>query len=684
MLRKCKITILTFVLIAAISDLYSQKEDAVRRIIERITEYHAYSEMSENEVEKISEELYILIETPISLNSNNLTPLSEVMLLSEYQIAAINKYRRQHGDIQTIWELSLLPEFSHENIETIAPFVSVTTSDRVDPVTNILSHIKHETLSEYKRNIELSDGYKSSADKPAPYAGPPGRIYFRHRVKSGRNLSLGITAEKDPGEVTFSKQNRGFDFYSAHAYISFDKIVNALIIGDYTVSLGNGLTAGSGLLSGKSSNAVSVRQSRNSLRQHTGSAEYGFMRGAALSLRYGNLSSNMFISHNSIDAAIEVDSLSSQLTLKSIQQTGLHRTLKELNSRKRARQSVLGTSLHYNYKSLTLGINYVTTLYTAPISNNGSLEKLFAPTTNLFHNISSDYRYFNGYVQIWGEAAIDRYYNPALLQGLQLRTSDILQLAFLYRNYSPRYSSPLSVSFGDTHKTSNEEGVYSGIQFYPFSTMEVNAYVDLFRFPWLKARHSAPSYGYDYMFDCSWVHKRGLRLSMRFRHKSGLSDITTDSNITPIMTMQSIARWHFQSEFDITDNLSMQTRIATAHFDNSQQKKTGWLMYHDVTYRLVQSRIGVSARYAIFDIDGYEARIYAYERDVLYSNSIPAYFSKGSRYYFVVSWSVTRNFDIYTKWSQTIFNNIDNFGSGNDRIAGNSVSQITVKMRARF
>ena len=56
----------------------------------------------EEEIERMSEELYMLSEMPISLNDEDLSPLSDVYLLTDYQIAIIKKYRKQHGNIQTI------------------------------------------------------------------------------------------------------------------------------------------------------------------------------------------------------------------------------------------------------------------------------------------------------------------------------------------------------------------------------------------------------------------------------------------------------------------------------------------------------------------------------------------------------------------------------------------------------
>ena len=118
------------------------------------------------------------------------------------------------------------------------------------------------------------------------------------------------------------------------------------------------------------------------------------------------------------------------------------------------------------------------------------LYNIFEPNTDLFYNLSVDYQYINRGVLMWGEAAIDKNQKFAFLQGVHFKTSDVSQLALLYRNYSPQYYSPLALAFGDSDNGSNEEGLYAGMIFYPFSTLEVNAYVDIFKYPWMRFRRS--------------------------------------------------------------------------------------------------------------------------------------------------------------------------------------------------
>lgn len=86
-------------------------------------------------------------------------------------------------------------------------------------------------------------------------------------------------------------------------------------------------------------------------------------------------------------------------------------------------------------------------------------------------------------------------------------------------------------------------------------------------------------------------------------------------------------------------------------------------------------------RLQYFETDGYNSRLYAYENDVLYSYSIPAFFDKGFRYYLNLNYDLTRKLTLWVRWAQTIFRDKKSIGSGLDEIEGNSRSELRLQVR---
>jgi len=60
-----------------------------------------------------------------------------------------------------------------------------------------------------------------------------------------------------------------------------------------------------------------------------------------------------------------------------------------------------------------------------------------------------------------------------------------LSLSLLYRDYQRNYQGLYSVALPKAHIV-NERGLYMGIEVKPDRVWTINAYMDQFRFPWLR------------------------------------------------------------------------------------------------------------------------------------------------------------------------------------------------------
>src|SRR5690606_2902362 len=111
------------------------------------------------------------------------------------------------------------------------------------------------------------------------------------------------------------------------------------------------------------------------------------------------------------------------------------------------------------------------------------------------------------------------------------------------------------------------------------------------------------------------------------------------------------------------------------------RNEKGYLIYQDVIYKALNSPLTFSFRYAFFDAESFDARLYAYENDVLYFFSIPAFFGRGTRAYITAKYTVSRKVDVWLRLSQTYYYDRDEIGSGLDLIEGNTRSEVRVQLR---
>ena len=114
--------------------------------------------------------------------------------------------------------------------------------------------------------------------------------------------------------------------------------------------------------------------------------------------------------------------------------------------------------------------------------------------------------------------------------------------------------------------------------------------------------------------------------------------------------------------------VTLRTRAEVSRVTNNSGRSFGFMMYQDIIYKPLMSRYSLNLRFAIFDTDDYSTRIYAYENNVLYAYSIPAYYYRGYRYYLLVSFKLHKKLTAWARFSQTVYIDRAEIGSGNDLI----------------
>ena len=107
------------------------------------------------------------------------------------------------------------------------------------------------------------------------------------------------------------------------------------------------------------------------------------------------------------------------------------------------------------------------------------------------------------------------------------------------------------------------------------------------------------------------------------------------------------------------------------------------LLYQDVIWKPSFS-FRLTGRYAIFDVSDFDARIFAYENDVLGFFSIPPYAGVGSRYYLILNWKAGRHLEFWARLAQSRFLDTRQIGSGLERIDGSARSELKLQMRIKL
>ncbi|MBU2020068.1 MAG: helix-hairpin-helix domain-containing protein [Bacteroidetes bacterium] len=669
-----------------------ERSEIVRQRIEFISEQ---LESEDLDLTNIFDQLYYYLEHPINLNQASYQDLIALHLISDIQIRDLQNHIQIFGKFISIYELQTLPYWDLPTIQLILPFVRI--DDKFDnlhvSLHEALRRGKSELFVRFQSTVESKKAYTEVSDSikqnsSSYYYGNPNRYYTRFRYSYRTNLSVGFTAEKDPGEkFSFKNGNKGFDFYSVHAFYQGGKYFRALALGDYQVQIGQGLNLWSGYAFGKTADATNIKKNANPLKPYTSVDENRFLRGVAADFGYKKFKLLIFGSIKNVDATLIVDSLvEEQEFVSTINLSGFHRTTSEIARKGAFQEHIGGANLRYTNNRLSMGLASVYQGYNQNYNKKLYPYNQFDFRGKSFVSNSFEYSYVFRNMSFFGETSVQgENLNLANLHGVLIALDPNVSFSILHRNYERGYQTLYNAGFAEASSTQNEKGWYTGANIRLNSAWSIQSYADFFSFPWMKYLVEAPSAGHEYLIQPIFKPSKTMEVYFRFREQLREKNSRNfDGTVTEI---EDVLQRNFRLNYSITvaEGIQLKSRIEYVTVTRkSNEKETGLLLYQDLILRLKSWPVDLSFRYAIFNTDSYDSRIYAYESNALYVFSVPGYYYKGSRAYVLVRYTLSRKIDMWARYSVNVYTDRMRIGTGAEEINGNQKSDITLQMRIKF
>lgn len=680
---RLKLYLIIWILLGSAIATYSQEYNELTfdQLFEQLLE-----ELEEDvDASEISERWSYYLKNPIDLNKTDGRELHDLLFLSVIQIESLLAHRKESGDFISKQELQSIIGFDLRTVQYLLPFVTVSGDMhyRDFTVKNFLKS-KQEVMLRYGRLLHRAKGYLITDTARSRYLGDPNRYTVRYRLNYNDKIRLAINMDKDAGELFFKdKQRYGFDFYAASLAIRDLGKVKQLVIGDFALQIGQGLTMWNGLSFGKGSMIESSARQGIGLRQYTSLNEANFLRGVAGSLSLGKFEFTPYISYRKIDGSME--KVNDDWVISTLSISGLHRTPTEQRYRNAIGQLVYGGNLLYSKNRFKIGGNFVATHLEGVKLLGKALENKYDFEGNLLRNASLYYNYTYRNSYFFGEIATSFDEGYAWLTGIMTSITPKFSTVLLYRDYQKNYHSFFAQSMGENSSTKNEKGLYTGLVFHPSRKIQWTAYLDVFKFPWLRYRVLAPSSGYDIMSQFSYIWYKKGQISVRFRYRVKEENTSASKNEKVFLATVNKYQLRFEYKYKLSNIWSIRSRLeGVQYLKESEQKEYGWMAYQDLFFNPKSSKIATNMRLAYFHTDSYNTRIYAFENDVLYASSFPLYYQKGWRMYNNIRYRIHRNIDLWTKISAFYYPELEKIGSGLDEIQGNIKSEVKVQLRLQF
>ncbi len=670
------ISIINSLFITSPCNAQNRSEAVLEDVIEDLS---VNNDVEESDWEDELDELAAYRREPLNLNAATREQLERFPFLSDQQIEYLLAYLYIHGQMKSVYELQLVEGMDRRTIQYLSPFVCVDIVGENSGfqwktlLRNAGRYGKHEALIRMDIPFYEREGYKHTYLGPAVYNSV--KYGFRYSDK----LYAGLVAEKDAGEPFGALHNRwGYDYYSFHLFLRDCGRLKRLAVGDYRLSFGQGLVVSTDYLMGKTIYASSFTSRGRGITKHSSTDEWNYFRGLAatvsLSKRW-ELSG--FYSYRPLDGVITDGKVT------SIYETGLHRSQKEANKERTFSMQFTGGNLSYEQDRIRLGITGVYYVFNRPYEPKRSGYSQYNLHGNRFYNVGIDYAYRWRRFSFQGETAKGKR-GWASLNRVSYSPVESTRLMLIQRFYSYDYWAMFARSFGEGSAVQNERGCYFGIDTSPFRHWNFFLSLDLFSFPWKRYRISKTgSRGADGLFQATFSPLERLSMSVRYRYKQKERDLTGSGGSVTLTTFHHQLRYRLN--YAPSESLSFRTTLDGNRF-RSETKAPSWgyQATQMVDYRFPWLALSARLQGSYFHTDDYDSRVYISEKSLLYTFYTPSFQGRGFRFSAHLRYDLNTHWMLIAKFGETIYQDREEIGSGNDLIHGNKKMDLQMQLRVKF
>jgi hypothetical protein len=665
--------------------LTAQERDSVQTQVERDLE-RAIEEIdpeeSDLDIEELLEYLQNLASNPVNVNRASVDDLLLIPGLN-LRLAESIVQQRSRTPFTQVDDLLDVNGIGPATLGRIRPYITVGSGLELgrDLYLNPrfwTTNSRFEGFSRYQRVVQEQEGF--ARPDSSGFLGSPVKYYQRYRYTSNY-LSLNLTQEKDAGEELAGINE--FDYNSWHIAVQDVGNLQSLVVGDYSVSVGQGLLLWSGGAFGKGRDVIrGVSKNERGVRPFTSAQEGIGFRGIAAT--YGNnLQVTGFYSNRSRTASLNDDG-----TVNFPTESGFHRTISELDRKNSLDQTTVGGRIRARIPYGFVGVTGFFNRFDQPVAAGSQPYQTYNFSGTDLSGYAADYRLLIGPAIAFGEFAYTDNGGYGLLTGTEFELSANSDLILSYRYYDKALQSIYGAGFGEqSGDPGNEEGFYIGFEHDLNEQISISAYLDQFRFPAPRFQTRQPTSGYDWLGFIEYTPMRELSLYALIRYQTKEEEYaTTDDFGREIRLLGDNKRTgaRFQAEYQVHPKVRLRTRFDMARTRDTIEDETwGYLVFQDVRF-YPRPNLKIDARITMFDTDDFSSRLYQFENDLLFVLSNTVLFDQGQRMYIVVNYEATEWLEFWLKAATTIYEDRNVISSGLNQINGNRRSDIGIQARVRF
>ncbi len=360
------------------------------------------------------------------------------------------------------------------------------------------------------------------------------------------------------------------------------------IAGDFSARFGQGLVLWKAFSLSTMGEPETLMRRQAGFNGYRSSDENNFLRGICAEFPLGRkIKCNAFASYRKSD-------------LNAVDSCDVH-------------EFVAGINASYSSENWRLGLTAVTYCYDRQIRRRVGDYNRLRLYDGLWGNVGIDFACTVNHWRFFGEAALDAKASPAALAGVLWTPSYNLEAGLVAKAFSPSYSATHAMD-----GTYNMIGGQASVK-YQKGAWKFNFNTEYGWHPWYSYGKPAG----ETLFKA--------RLAAQYTFRKGTSVLV-------------------QTSFNKTLKLRLHVAIPAGPFTISSRFEgnlKGYAAYAETTWR--SGKVEISARGTFYNTEGWDSRIYLYEKNVPESFSSEVFYGKGMGAYLVVRYSPIKSLDLWLK-----------------------------------
>lgn len=629
------------------------------------------------------ERLEKLSEEPLQLNLASREELLELPFLDEAQVDSILSFRSKGKGFGSLGELQLVRGIDFFTRRYLSLFLRTDSTTRPRPKTSLtmgekFSKGRFELESRVDVPLYTRAGYDvEKADRTASnyYVGNALRHVVRLRYNYKKEISYGLTFEKDPGEPVGKQGFYPYDYISGFFSLRPADKPWRMIVGDFEMSGGRGLLFGRTYFDGRNALiTTNAKITKTDFRAHSSTDETDFFRGGAFGWTGKRVEALAFASFRKLDARMESD------TARTFLSTGLHRTINEIDRRRTLGCFTGGASMGLHGARWKVSLSGLVAHF----------DKVVWPQEKYYNygyfrgqtagNVSADYAYLHKNFSLRGEVAIDQDGHAAMEHALSFELSPKWKLAAQLRALAPKFQTLYGNALCQNTRTANEMGAMVGANYKSNEGRELTAYVDLFEF--IRPVYTAKlphAKGVEVFVQAKQRFSQTFTMTVRYKLKSRQRTISGEDLLEYRLThrMRVAAMWTWSS---LSFNLQADGSLATRQ---TGKRSSGGMISTRLTWKPTKA-FDLKAFGSVFFTDDYDSALYAYEPQLYLAGGFPSFYYKGFRGVVVGNVRIGKALLLGLRFSSTHYFNRDEISSGADLIASSWKNDLSFQVRLRL